>query len=717
MTSPQPAPSPPARARGWAYRPELDGLRTLAVVVIVFFHVGVQGASNAFIMLDLFFVLSGFLVTNVVLAEVDARGGFRVGQYFARRVRRLLPAAVVVILATSVVFLLVVPQPQRLELVRDAQAALVYMANWQFIADGADYFAGDVRDSPFMHFWSLSVEEQYYIVFPLLIAGWLKVAPHRERVLLAALGVLIALSVVSQVYWGQVDPSRAYYATDARLFQLLAGAAMAVAVREFAVRGRIGDGGVTWPVAGRALALSGLLGYVVFGTELVQMSVSSRNLLATVVAGSLVLGVYTAPRSIVARGFALPWMTYLGKISYGIYLWHWPTVLVLERVFAVRPLVIAVMALVLAIAMASMSYQLLETPIRTSRRLAPFPWRAVGGGLTVSVLMAAFVVSPVLSSPRTPSVVTTEDTGPLVEAVASRPQGNLAERIKRPVPKDIDFERAKQDEGPKDQWCRPSAPQNCVAVKGSGPHIVLVGDSHGRMLARAFMQLAEEKGFKLSVSIVTACPWPDGIYNTRIGSKSQERCLKARPGFYAKTLPAMNPDVVVLTNLARSSPAWQGDLATYDGKTKPLHQMQKSAIQRTVRLINDAGADAVMIKSIMGTEGWDVGGFDPLDCLAQAEDQSECTVSPPKDQPVADAIYESVAVGNPRADTVDVNPLICPDSPVCLPVLGGHPVWRDDRHITPAVARHVRDGIWARIQGTGLLADHAPTRRTARADR
>lgn len=129
MTSSQPAPSSRARARGWAYRPELDGLRTLAVVVIVFFHVGVQGASNAFIMLDLFFVLSGFLVTNVVLAEIDAHGDFRVGRYFSRRVRRLLPAAVVTILATSVVFLLVVPQPQRLELVRDAQAALVYLAN------------------------------------------------------------------------------------------------------------------------------------------------------------------------------------------------------------------------------------------------------------------------------------------------------------------------------------------------------------------------------------------------------------------------------------------------------------------------------------------------------------------------------------------------------------------------------------------------------------
>jgi len=705
VTSPHAAPASPARERGWRYRPELDGLRTLAVVVIVFFHVGVQGASNAFIMLDLFFVLSGFLVTNVVLAEVDARGGLRVGQYFARRVLRLLPAAVVAILATSVVFLLVVPQPQRLELVRDAQAALVYLANWNFIAESADYFAGDVRDSPFMHFWSLSVEEQYYIFFPLLILVWLKLAPHRERVLLGIMGVLIALSVASQVYWGQVDPSRAYYATDARLFQLLAGAAMAVAVREFAVRRRVDGGGVAWPATGRVLGIVGLLGYVLLGTELVDMSVSNRNLLATVVAGSLVLGVYTAPQSIVARGFALPWMTYLGKISYGIYLWHWPTVLVLERVFDVRPVVIAVMALVLAIAMASMSYQLIETPIRTSRRLAPFPWPAVAAGLTVSVLAAAFVVAPLLSNARTPSVRTTADTGKLVKAAVAKPsKRDLAERLEGPVPRNIDYERVKKDFGPKDRWCRPSSPQGCVVVDGDGPHVVLVGDSHALVLASGFIELAKEKGFKLSLSVVKGCPWPQGIYNTRVPREGQHKCLQARRGFYDRTLPKMNADLVVLSSLPRTSSSWQGDLLTYDGEARPPREMQQDAISRSLRMIDDAGVRAVMIKSIMGTNGWDGGGFDPLACLAQAKKQSECAVSPPLDRPVADAILESVAVQNPRADTIDVNPLICPDSPICLPVLDGDPVWRDYQHISPAAARHVRKGIWSRIQATGLLA-------------
>src|SRR5690606_12593187 len=131
----------------------------------------------------------------------------RLGRYYARRVRRLLPAAVVAIVVTCGVFLLVAGQTERLELVRHAQAALVYLANWQFIAEAGDYFAGDMRSSPFMHYWSLSIEEQFYIIFPLLVLGVHKLFPGRARALLVAFGAVAAVSVASQLYWGAVDPN------------------------------------------------------------------------------------------------------------------------------------------------------------------------------------------------------------------------------------------------------------------------------------------------------------------------------------------------------------------------------------------------------------------------------------------------------------------------------------------------------------------------------
>ena len=690
-------------ASTWRYRPELDGLRTFAVVVIVFFHARVAGASSSFIVLDLFFVLSGFLVTNVVLSEMDATGELRLGRYYARRVRRLLPAAVVTIVVTSVVFVMVASEPERLGLVRDAQAALVYLANWQFIADGADYFAGDIRDSPFMHFWSLSIEEQYYIAFPLLLLAWWKLAPGRARVLLGGLAVLTGLSVASQLYWAQVDPTRAYFATDARLFQLLAGAILAVALREFATPRA--EGGIHWRRAGRVLAVAGLGGYVLLGSELVDMSVSNRNLLATLLAVSLVVGTYTAPGSLVARGFALPWMTYLGKISYGIYLWHYPVLLVLGRVFDVRPALLAVMALVGAIALASMSYQMLETPIRRGRVLDAFPWPAVAAGLAVSVGTALVVVGPILTSERQPSVAAASAGGSVAAEAAVAEDEEVVRKLARQVPGDLDFRKIGNDRGPGVTFCTPSAPDDCTVVDGDGPHVVVVGDSHARMLSAGLIELAEERGFRLSMSVVNSCPWQDGLLNVEAPEGSQRRCLDARQDFYDQTLPAMDADVVILANLARSAPdRWQGKVVDQDGRARgDLNQRQLEATRQTVRKINRAGAKAVMVRSIVGTDGWEMEGPDPLDCLARAKRQRECAVSPPLDRPVADGIYESVAIGNDDATTVDLNPVFCPDAPACRPIIDGVVVWRDAAHLTGSITRHLRKEVWAAVEDTGIV--------------
>src|SRR5262245_20838945 len=141
----------------WRYRPEIDGLRTVAVYLVLLYHSGASWASGGFIGVDLFFVLSGFLVLNVMLAEIDAAGRLSLSGFYARRVRRLLPAAVVVVFLTSALFILVASLPERLPLVQDAQSALLYVSNWHFISAANDYFATDTDKSPFLHFWSLSI--------------------------------------------------------------------------------------------------------------------------------------------------------------------------------------------------------------------------------------------------------------------------------------------------------------------------------------------------------------------------------------------------------------------------------------------------------------------------------------------------------------------------------------------------------------------------------
>ena len=177
-------------------------MRTLAVYLVVLFHAGLGWIDGGFIGVDLFFVLSGFLVTIVIVSEIDRTGTLRLSSFYARRVRRLLPAAAVVVVATAFVYVLVAPVSERLSLVRDAQSALLYVANWNFLAQSGDYFAADADKSPFLHFWSLAIEEQYYVFFPVLL---LLLTRRGRRWTVGVLAALCAASVLAQLVWAQVD--------------------------------------------------------------------------------------------------------------------------------------------------------------------------------------------------------------------------------------------------------------------------------------------------------------------------------------------------------------------------------------------------------------------------------------------------------------------------------------------------------------------------------
>ncbi len=174
--------STPPETPVWAYRAHLDGLRALAVYLVVAFHAGVVRASGGFVGVDVFFVLSGYLVTGVLVRDLDGpRGRVGFGRFYARRVRRLLPAAAVNLVVTAVVFGVVAAPVELADAQRAIRAAALYVANWHFIAQSADYFAADVETSPVAHYWSLSVEEQFYVAWPLLLAGIYALARRRRR--------------------------------------------------------------------------------------------------------------------------------------------------------------------------------------------------------------------------------------------------------------------------------------------------------------------------------------------------------------------------------------------------------------------------------------------------------------------------------------------------------------------------------------------------------
>ncbi len=654
----------------------------MAVYLVLLFHCGLAPLEGGFVGVDLFFVLSGFLVSHVIWAEVDKQvdkqGSFRLGWFYARRVRRLLPAAVLVIVVTAALQLLVASTPQRDGMVRDGQAALVYLSNWQFIADSRDYFAADAADaSPFLHFWSLSIEEQFYVVLPLVLLLLLRLRRHAMVVVLLLAGVVVA-SVGLQLWRAAGDPTYAYYATETRVYQLAAGVLLAQVTRL-----------ATLPVLlGRALALGGVVGIVVVGSALVDVSASVRGLLATAFSLAAIGGLYADPTGPASRVLALPLPRYLGQVSYGTYLWHWPVILVARETFDVRPIVLAAIATPVATGLAALSYEVFERPIRRAKAIDPVRWPVVGVGLAASLLAAVLVVPPILEANVRPAIGQAAN-GPRVDV-------DTAEWADDPLPADLDLVAALADVPGRGSPCTVGDVETCVEVTGAGPRVLLVGDSQAAMFVTAMRSLAREHDFTFMTNILRGCAWPAGLV---------PRCQEEQDTFYRDVLPLLDVDVVVAVSLSRAEDVWQRRLDSPDrppGETLAQLHLRKSA--DTVDAIHAAGARVVIVKALLGTNGYERAGPDPLDCLARAQTLGDCAVVPPIQKPFTDGIFETIATESPDdTATVDLNPVLCPDYPVCRPVIGDTVVWKDPDHVTGTFLDEAREDIWARLLRTGLL--------------
>ncbi len=669
----------------WSYRPALDGLRSIAVYLVLLFHAGMHWMSGGFVGVDLFFVLSGFLVSNVILSEIDERGSLRLGRFYARRVRRLLPAAVVVVFSTAAVFTLVTSVVRRLPMVADAKAALLYYANWRFLSQENDYFATDIDKSPYLHFWSLSIEEQFYFVFPAVLMVLVVLSRRRRWVLPVGIGALLVLSLASQAYWTTADTNHAYYGTDARLYQLLAGALLAVALRS-AAAARLPDATATrWATAA---GLGGLALVLLVASGLVDVSASWRGIGAAVGSVLLIAGVMRGDGTVLARLLSRPTPVYLGKISYGTYLWHWPVLLLVQEFIDVRPLFLAAIGGAVATGLAALSYQLLEMPIRRSTWLHGFQWPVVLVGVTASALVAVLVLPTMLQTTRPPQLAASGVRGAAGDAAESRSGPR--------VPAGLDFKAISLDWG-KEHTC--STPADCVVVPGDGAKVLLVGDSHARMLEPMFERLARDHGFELSVNIRSQCPWQAGIVNFNQDPAVRQGCVAQRGPWYRDVLPGLKPDLVVVVSNSYDNEKRYGDaFKRVGGSDESLSELLHATTNETLKRFTDVGARSLIVLNTLETQG-----LDPLDCLARAQRVSECDIHPRLDESRSNAYYKVADVTSDDIWSVDINPVLCPGAPSCRPILDGIVVWRDGDHITASIGIALRDKVWKVIEETGVL--------------
>ncbi|HVT41687.1 MAG TPA: acyltransferase family protein, partial [Acidimicrobiales bacterium] len=410
----------------------LDGIRALSVLAIIAFHTGLNSVPGGFYGVDSFFVLSGFLITSLLLREWGGSGTIRLRRFWAGRARRLLPALFLLVAVIGIVLAVVPHVLATPHVLSDALSTIFYVSNWYSIHNGVTYFSLSSQPSPLLHTWSLAIEEQFYLVWPLIVLAVLKIgtstrsrhagrraievlgggklvllgtAPAqrdpawtRRRRLQALFAVACLGSLASAILMVFFAPNgyttRAYYGTDTRAQALLVGAAISIGLNLW----RDGSQRRWFTRSAGVLAIGGVAGTAALWCTTAETSTfafSGGFLVASLLAGAVVLGCAVAPRSLVVRLLELPPLPQWGRISYGVYLWYWPVLLVLtgQRLhWGVYPLFLARVGITVAIA--AISYDLVEMPIRRGALKRWRSWIAapIGAAAAISAVFVSTLV-------------------------------------------------------------------------------------------------------------------------------------------------------------------------------------------------------------------------------------------------------------------------------------------------------------------------------------
>lgn len=350
------------------YMPGLDGLRALAVFAVIAYHLNVGWAPGGLLGVGVFFVLSGYLITDILVNQWKTNGQIDWKDFWIRRIRRLMPA-LLVMMAAVMIWIALFDRSQLLVLRGEVLSALLYVNNWWRIYHEVSYFSSFGPPSPFGHLWSLAVEEQFYLLWPLFLVVGFRLAPRRWQLL----GLTLALALVSALamalmYEPGTDPSRVYYGTDTRAFALLIGAALAMVwpSRKLSVKAgphaRLVLDCIGWAALAAIVIMIGL-------TDQYDSFLYRGGFVLLAVATALTVAVLAHPVSRLGKALGCKPLRWLGVRSYGIYLWHYPVIVLTSPVNPNEQpgLVLPFVQLAASIVLAALSYKFVEEPIRSGK--------------------------------------------------------------------------------------------------------------------------------------------------------------------------------------------------------------------------------------------------------------------------------------------------------------------------------------------------------------
>jgi len=703
------------------FRADLQGLRAVAVLLVALNHVGLDSLSGGYVGVDVFFVLSGFLITGLLLHEARANGRISIPQFYVRRARRILPAAALTLVVTDIAAYHLLNLVRAREVLWDSIAAAFFGANIRFASQGADYFASSQPPSPIQHYWSLAVEEQFYLVWPALLAlvlftpsvvrvlsgrpGWKPGRVGRRQ--LRRLLVVIVLAAVASLAWSVLQtgthPALAYFSTFTRAWELGLGAALAIATRWL---GRV-------PQALRAVC--GWLGLAAIGFAAATFTSTTAfpgfvALIPTVGAALVIAaGIGSADaRWAAARVLAVRPMRYIGDRSYAFYLWHWP-VLIIAAEYAGHALSLAIRSLLLAAAFAIsvVSYRFVENPIRRSDwspGSTAFLWPASVGAVVLVAAMAlhsidakairlddaaaaavlAAPASPAASaSPRgttgsaaaTPSRVYVVPTLPaVVAAVAAARRSAPLPSILTPSPAQLLDDHYGYPDG-----CGANDGQTTSSIcrlgnAAASKTVVVFGDSHVEMWLPPLLARAQVGHFAIVPLIKQGCTPPRWV-----AAWGKAECASWYRWALGK-LRQLKPTVTVVGG------------ALDAGQGRPYADML-TALRRTATTARRYSKVVVMDDPPSLSS-------QPVDCiLGRGANMNRCS-STPNDEQLSVREGASAVVSGAGGTFLDTTGWFCYQN-LCPMVIGNRIAYVDSGHITQTYATALAPQLGATLKRIG----------------
>jgi peptidoglycan/LPS O-acetylase OafA/YrhL len=644
------------------YRPDIDGLRAIAVLAVLFYHSGIGFFSGGYVGVDVFFVISGYLITTIIVREIGL-GKFSIAGFYERRMRRILPAIITTVAACLLIGYALLETSDFEDLARSSIANNLFLSNIYFYWQ-TGYFDAPAELKPLLHTWSLSLEEQYYVVMPvllLLIARFCK-----QRFLLFVVPVFI-VSFAACVYGMASDPSAVFYMLPTRAWELLIGSILAIATLP-----RLPSEGAMQGLAaiGLALVLTGILGFD-------DQTAFPGAYAAIPTIGTAIL-IYTgrAGMTLVNRLLSARLMVFVGLISYSLYLWHWPLIVYARYLKAEDLTQTEKMALIVVmIAVATLSWRFVETPFRKKKLLATRKSIFVGSLVaTTTVILAGLA-----------AIVSLGDQ----ELDHWKACENIEERIA-------------ENRG----LCR-------IGDDSAAPHFLLWGDSHARSWASAVNVSAQRKSKSGYLASKTACAPLLGIER-----QGRKKCLAFNETVFSFIEEHSEIDTVILS--ARWGLAAEGsrykeedgdpivliDTLATAGQPEYQHELTENALYRTVLSLQEIGKRVLVVGPVPEV-GYDVPSVNHIALITNRDVNSMIAPSRSDFDIRNRNVLSTLSRLQDELHVKILSPstLLCDDTICRVALEGGLALYRDDHHLSTFGAKYISELFDAEFDGQEAAAD------------